>query len=194
MLLQTVQTLEQTAARLQGENERLREELQQCRQELQEYKDGDGQHPTQRLDEPYSVNSEEQREKKRAGSKRRRKQKSHRRGRRTTAEKIAAADREEDVFPPDVLPDDCTFDYSRVMTRIENGRAVCIAYHLYQGPCGEKAVIPGSLGRCEYGMEIAVSVAFLVFQMRLSMDARAPSLRCVDREVSWRKQRRCVRR
>lgn len=169
-LLQTVQTLQQTVRRLETENTQLREELRQCRQELQEYKDRDAQSPTERLDEAYSLRSEEQRQQQRAGAKRRRKQASPRRGRRTTAEKIAEADREEDVFPADVPPEDCTFDYSRVVTRVEDGRAVRVAYHLHRGPRGEKAVIPGALGRCEFGLEIAVSAAFLVFILRLSLD------------------------
>ena len=184
LLLQSVQSLEQRVAglqagnerlltengRLQAENAQLREELRRCRQELQEYKDRDGQSPTERLDEAYSLRSEEQRQQQRAGSKRRRKQNSPRRGRRTTAEKIAEADREEDVFPAGVPPEDCSFDDSRVVTRVEDGRAVRVAYHLHRGPRGEKAVIPGSLGRCEFGLEIAVSLAFLVFVMRLSLD------------------------
>ena len=64
--------------------------------------------------------------------------------------------------------EDCAFDYSRVVTLVEHGRAVRIAYHLYRGPGGEKAVIHGVLGRCEFGLEISVSAAFLVFVLRPS--------------------------
>ncbi len=170
LLLQSVRSLEQSLDRLQAENAQLREELQECRDELQQYRNRYGPPPTERLDEAYSLRSEEQRQQQRAGAKRRRKQNSPRRGRRTTAEKIAQADREEDVFPADVPPEECAFDYSRVVTRVEDGRAVRIAYHLYRGPGGEKAVLPGVLGRCEFGLEIAVSAAFLVFVLRLSLD------------------------
>jgi len=74
------------------------------------------------------------------------------------------------VFPADVPPEECTFDYSRIVTRVENGQAVRIAYHLYRWPRGEKADISGVLGRCEFGLEIAVPAAFLMFVMRLSLD------------------------
>jgi hypothetical protein len=108
-LVDLVRQLQQTIRELQAENARLKEQL----------KDLDGRHPTQRLDEEYSLESEE----KRSRSKRRRQQKSPRRGRRSTEEKLAEADRHETVFPDDVSPDDCTPHYSRVVWRIENGLA-----------------------------------------------------------------------
>ena len=53
---------------------------------------------------------------------------------------------------------------------IENGQAVLVAYHVYRGPHGEVATIPGTLGRSEYGIEISVALTFMVFIVRLSMD------------------------
>lgn len=100
-LKQTVRDQQQTIDELHVEKERLKQQL----------KDRDGQHPTQRLDDEYSLAAED----KRAGSKRRKKQKSSRRGRRTTEEKLAQADRHEDVFPEGVSPDDCTLHLSRVV-------------------------------------------------------------------------------
>ena len=97
-LVALVQRLEQTIAELQVENARLNGQLE----------DRDGQHPTQRLDDEYSLEAEDKRTAdKLAGGKGRKKQKSSRRGRRTTAEKLAEANRHEDVFPDDVSPDDC---------------------------------------------------------------------------------------
>ena len=155
-LVALVRRLERTIGELQAENERLKQQLKDC----------DGQHPTQRLDEEYSLEAEA----KRAGGKRPKKQKSPRRGRRTTEEKLALADRHEDVFPEGVLPDDCTLHLSRVVWRTENGQAVLVAYHVYCGPAGELPTIPGTLGRSEYGIEISVALTFMVFIMRLSMD------------------------
>jgi hypothetical protein len=141
---------------LQRENQRLRQQLEER----------DGRNPTQRLDEEYSLKAEEQRSR----GKRRRKQKSPRRGRRSTEEKLAEADRHEDVFPPDAAAEDCTLHYSRQVWRIEQGRAVRVAYHVYRSPGCEIPAIPGTLGRSEYGIEISVAMAFMVFIVRLSMD------------------------
>ena len=155
-LVALVRRLEQTIAELQVENSRLKGQLE----------DRDGQHPTLRLEDEYYLEAED----KRAGGKRRKKQKSSRRGRRTTKEKLAEADRHEDVFPEGVSPDDCTLHLSRVVCRIENGQAVFVAYHVYRGPGGEVPMIPGMLGRSEYGIEISVALTFMVFIVRLSMD------------------------
>ena len=155
-LQQTVRDQQQVIDELRREKDRLRQQLS----------DRDGQHPTQRLDEEYSLEAED----KRSGRKGRRKQKSSRRGRRTTEEKLARADRHEDVYPEDVPPDDCTLHSSRVVWRVENGQAVLVGYHVYRGPGGEVPTIPGTLGRSEYGIEISVALTFLVFIVRLSMD------------------------
>ena len=155
-LKRTVHDQQQTIGELQIENERLKQQL----------KDRDGQHPTQRLDDEYSLKAED----KRAGGRRRKKQKSPRRGRRTTEEKLAQADRHEEVFPDDVSPDDCTLHNSRVVWRIENGQAVLVAYHVYRGPGGVVPTISGTLGRSEYGIEIHVALTFMVTIVRLSMD------------------------
>ena len=153
---QTVRAQQQTIDELQVENARLKQQME----------DRDGQHPTPRLEEEYSLEAEARR----SGGKRRKKQKSSRRGRRTTEEKLAEADRREDVFPENVSPDDCTLHSSRVVWRIENGQAVLVAYHVYRGPQGEVATIPGTLGRSEYGVEISVALTFMVTIVRLSMD------------------------
>jgi len=145
----------------------LREELNLAREEIARLKEEAAQkNPTQRLDEEYSLDAEE----KRSRRKRKRKQKSKRRGRRTTAEKMAQAERSEIVFPEGFSQEDCTLHRSRPVWRIENGRAVLVAYHIYRGPDGQLPPLPGLLSRCEFGLEILVAVAFLVFMVRLSMD------------------------
>ena len=45
------------------------------------------------------------------------------------------------------------------MWRLENGRAVLIAYEIYRGPKNLYGQIPGVLGRSEFGLEIVVQVA-----------------------------------
>jgi transposase len=162
-LQKSVEELEQTVRGQQQIIEELRLEKDRLKQQLS---DCDAQHPTQRLDDAYSLEAEDQRN----GGKGRRKQKSPRRGRRTTEEKLAQAQRHENVYPEDVPPGDCTQHSSRVVWRVENGQAVLVAYHVYRGPDGDVPTIPGTLGRSEYGIEISVALAFMVFIVRLSMD------------------------
>jgi transposase len=47
---------------------------------------------------------------------------------------------------------------------------VLIAYHIYRGPNNRYGKIPGVLGRSEFGMEIVVSMAYLVYVIGLSFD------------------------
>jgi len=124
--------------------------------------------PTTRLDESYSLKAEERRREKPHNRKRR--QKSSRRGRRTTQEKLDQAQRTETVCPEEFCVDECKLHRKRPVWRIENGRAVLVAYEIYRGPSGEIPTIPGLLPRSEYGLEIHVTLAFLVFVIGLSMD------------------------
>jgi hypothetical protein len=54
--------------------------------------------------------------------------------------------------------------------RLENGRAVLVAYQIYRGPGDRYGQIPGVLGRSEYGLEIVTEIAYLVYIVGLSFD------------------------
>jgi len=54
--------------------------------------------------------------------------------------------------------------------RLEHGRAALIAYQIYLGPHNQYGKIPGVLGRCEFGIEIVVQIAYFVYEMGLSFD------------------------
>ena len=54
--------------------------------------------------------------------------------------------------------------------RLENGRAVLIAYEIYRGPKGQYGQIAGVLGRSEFGLEIVTQIAHLVYIVGLSFD------------------------
>ena len=56
------------------------------------------------------------------------------------------------------------------MWRLENGRAVLVAYQIYRGPGNRYGQIPGVLGRSEYGLEIVTEIAYLVYIVGLSFD------------------------
>jgi transposase len=125
--------------------------------------------PTAKLDQPYSLKAEEQRQQQRGRNQRRRKQK-NRPGRITTAQKIAQAERTEQVFPGDVPPSACHLSHTRPIWRLENGRAVLVAYDVYRGPQNQYGQIPGALGRSEFGLEIILAIAYQVYVVGLSFD------------------------
>jgi hypothetical protein len=154
-LIEVILEQQRTIQSLRQKIEELRKQLGDC-----------GQRPTPRMDEEYSLGAEE----KRSRGKRRRKQKSERRGRRTTQEKLEQADRVEVVLPDGFAQDECSLHCQRPVWRIEDGRGVLVAYHIYRGPDGELPTVHGLIGRCEFGMEILVALGFLVFISRLSID------------------------
>ena len=93
-----------------------------------------------------------------------------RRGRMTTADKIRQAERTEKVFPAGVAPSDCQLSHTRPVWRLENGRAVLVAYEVYRGPKNQYGKIPGTLGRSEFGIEIILAIAYQVYIVGLSFD------------------------
>jgi hypothetical protein len=58
----------------------------------------------------------------------------------------------------------------RVVWRLEHGRAVLVGYRLFAGPGGQEGRIRGVTPRCEYGIEILVVLAFLVYLIGISLD------------------------
>jgi len=128
-----------------------------------------GASPTAKLDEPFSIRAEEQRQEARGKKKRQRKPKG-RRGRLSTDDKVAQAERTESVFPEGVPPDACYLSHVRPVWRLENGRAVLVAYQVYRGPGNRYGQIPGVLGRSEYSLEIVTEIAYLVYIVGLSFD------------------------
>jgi FtsZ-binding cell division protein ZapB len=141
------------------------EELSKHNEELQEQLGG----TSSKVDEPFSVRAEEKRQEAR-GKKKRRRKRAKQPGRRSSAEKIKQAERTEEVFPADVDKSQCKLSHTRVVWRLENGRAVLVAYQIYRGPKNCYGQIAGVLGRSEYGMEIVVEIAHLVYAIGLSFD------------------------
>src|SRR6266436_5253777 len=85
---------------------------------------------TTKIAEPFSMRAEEKRQEARRRKKRKRARKG-RRGRISTADKVKRAERTEKVFPEKSAPDDCHLSHTRPIWRLENGRAVLIAYEVY---------------------------------------------------------------
>jgi transposase len=124
---------------------------------------------TTKVDEPYSLRAEEKRQEAR-GKKKRKAQRAGRRGRLTTADKIAKAERSEDVLPDGLTQNECRLSHTRPVWRLENNRAVLVAYRIYRGPNNRYGKIPGVLGRSEFSLEIMLAIAHLVYVVGLSFD------------------------
>jgi hypothetical protein len=122
-----------------------------------------------KVDEPYSLRAEEKRQEAR-GKKKRKAQRSNRRGRLSTADKIAKAERSEDVLPDGLTQNECHLSHTRPVWRLENNRAVLVAYRIYRGPNDRYGKIPGVLGRSEFSLEIMLAIAHLVYVVGLSFD------------------------
>jgi hypothetical protein len=122
-----------------------------------------------KVDEPYSLRAEEKRQEAR-GKKKRKAQRPGRRGRLTTADKIANAEREVDVVPDGLAKNECQLSHTRPVWRLESGRALLVAYHIYRGPHDRYGKIPGVLGRSEFSLEIMLAIAHLVYIVGLSFD------------------------
>jgi hypothetical protein len=163
-LLALVRELRAEVRALQVEVRALRDENQRLRAEL-----AAAGRPTPRLEESCSLQAEERRAQQRQG-RRRQTQHSERRGRTPTQDKLDQADRAELVWPEGCAIEHCTALRERAVWRIEQGRAVRVAYDLYRGPQGQRPRLDGVLPRSEFGIEIHVTIAYLTFLVGLSLD------------------------
>jgi transposase len=75
-----------------------------------------------------------------------------------------------DIYPNDVPQADCQVLRERAVWRLEDNRAVRVGYRIFGRPGGPEPTIPGVTPRCEYGLEILVVLAFLVYVIGLSLD------------------------
>jgi transposase len=144
--------------------QQLQAERQQLKQRLAQYEPAAAQ-PTQtaKPNASYSVDAENQRR-----QTRRRRPKSP--GRRPTKDKFAEAQRYEEIYPQDMAKRECQLLRERAVWRIEDGKAVRVGYRVFAGPDGKEPSIPGVTPRCEYGIEILVVLAFLVYLIGMSLD------------------------
>ena len=154
---------------LQRQLETAQCELEAAKHRIEELERKSGGSATAKCNEPFSMKAEEKRQEKRGKSKRKLSKKG-RRGRLTTLDKVKLAERTEKCFPEGTPPQDCHHSHTRPVWRLEQGRAVLIAYEIYRGPNNQYGKIPGVLGRSEFGLEIVVEVAYFVYVMGLSFD------------------------
>jgi hypothetical protein len=129
-----------------------------------------GPTPAPTPDGPYSLKAEEQRQHARGRRTKTKESKKQRRGRIANEEKLKRAEKVQSVYPEGVPPEQCRLSHVRAVWRLIDGRAVLVAYQVFRGPKKRYGVIPGVLGRSEYGLEIVVELAFLAQQVGLSFD------------------------
>lgn len=145
-------------------------QLQSAHRRIEELEKKMGGTGTAKVDEPFSMRAEEKRQQARRKNKKLKLSKKGRRGRLTTADKLKLAERTEKVFPDGVPEQACHLSHTRPVWRLENCRAVLIAYQIYRGPKNQYGKIPGVLGRSEFSMDIMVQIAYLVYVIGLSFD------------------------
>lgn len=157
-LLDIIDKLHGSIQRLEKDRDRLVERLAQYEPEIQREAT-----PTS-SNESYSLDAEEKRRRK---GKRRRKNKSP--GRRPNEVKIAEATRHEDIYPEGVPTSECKLVRERAVWRLRDGQAELVGYRIFAGPDGKEPRIPGVTPRCEYGVEILVVLAYLVYIIGISL-------------------------
>lgn len=148
--------------------EALQRQLQAAHQRIAELEAKLGGPSTVKVAEPFSVRAEEQRQQ--AQQPKKKQAKRGRRGRLGSFDKLKLAQRTEACFPEGVPHQDCQLSHRRPVWRLENGQAVLVAYEIYRGPRNCYGKIPGVLGRSEFGIEIVVQIAYLVYVLGLSFD------------------------
>jgi transposase len=161
-LLGVFDKLQQTIRRLEADKRRLTERLAQYEPEAARAATSPNANPPT-PNASYSVDAENQR---RQGRRRRKKSP----GRTPTELKFAAAAHVDDIYPDGVRHADCQLVRERAVWRLIDGKAVRVGYRIFAGPDGKEPRIPGVTPRCEYGLEILVVLAFLVYLIGISLD------------------------
>jgi transposase len=160
-LLDIIEKQQQTIKRMAGNERRLTERLTQYEPQVPREATANQTNPKTPATS-YSVDAETKRRQ------RCRRKKSP--GRQPTEVKFAEAERFQGIYPNGVRRSDCQLVRERAVWRIEDGKAVRVGYRIFAGPGGKEPRIPGITSRCEYGIEILVVLAFLVYLIGISLD------------------------
>jgi transposase len=163
--------------RLLETTQRQLEAAKQRIEELEKKQGGPSSPTAAKVDKPFSMRAEEKRQQIRNPKNKLKLSRKARRGRLTNSDKLKLAERTEKCLPDGVPEPDCHLSHTRPVWRLENGRAVLVAYQIYRGPKNQYGKIPGALGRSEFGMEIIVEIAYFVYVIGLSFDKVCQMLR-----------------
>jgi hypothetical protein len=126
----------------------------------------------------YSLTAEELRRKReqrqKALSKKTKKKKA---GRKPKENKLESVVRWEDIVPAGMKRRECELQSERIVWRLEQGNAIRVGYRVYRAAWGQTPRVSGVLPRCEYGVEIHVLLAHLVYIIGMSIDKACQVLR-----------------
>lgn len=79
-------------------------------------------------------------------------------------EKLKTVEFEKDVYPKDVEPKDCVPVSQRIVTHLKDGHKEIWLYHIHRQKGGTKrGKLDEVFGKSEYGVEVVVAIAFLVY-------------------------------
>ena len=174
---QTAEGLQSKVAELQKDNAQLQKENTQLQKENAKLKKqlSMPSTPTQpatptKITEPFSMRAEEKRQEARGKVKKKKESKKQRRGRIANAEKIAQAEKTDDIFPDSVPRELCRLSHVRLVWRLIDGKSMLVAYRIFRGPNKKYGIIPGVLGRGGFGIEIIIQSTYMVHTIGLSLD------------------------
>lgn len=162
-----IRDLQNEVKRLKKERERLEKEKKDVEQENQRLKDELKHIAERKKSKPPKLNYSVSTQEKKMGKQSQRKSS----GRRPNTVKAGEADCVKNVYPKDVPHTECQYHRSTTVTRLIDGKAVRILYRIYQTGNGCKTgELPDVLPQGEYGIEVAVALAILVYGIEVSID------------------------
>jgi transposase len=162
-----IRDLQNEIKRLKKEKEQLQEERDEERRKREKAEEELKHIAERKKSKPpklnYSISSQEKKMRKQS-----RKQSP---GRKKNTVKAGDANCVRNIYPKGVSFRQCQYHRSTTVTRLIDGKAVRILYRIYQTQDGGKTgELPDVLPNGEYGMEIAVALAILVYGIEVSID------------------------
>ena len=156
----TIRDQQKEIEKLKQERDEARRKQQQAEEELRHIAERKKSKPP-RIN--YSVSTQE----KKMGKQKRKKST----GRRKNTDKANEAELVKNIYPKGVSFQQCRYVRSVTVTRLMDGRATRVLYRIHATRDGSKqGELPDVLPNGEYGIEIAVALALLVYGIEVSID------------------------
>jgi hypothetical protein len=93
-------------------------------------------------------------------------------------EKLQNVEFEKNVYPQGVDPKDCIIVSQRIITHLKDGRKEIWLYNIFRKKWGlARGQLPEVFGKSEYGVEVVVAIAFLVYGLGIPHTAVCQILR-----------------
>lgn len=155
-----IKELQDTITGLRDKNQDLKGEIKGLKKKLAQIAESKQAKPP-RFTENYSLSEHEKNQDKQSKTS----------PGRTPKENKPSPDREVHIYPDNIPHHKCTLAYTRYVIHIKDGQQEVVLYHLYkQKWTNNVATLPSVLPRGEFGLEVAVMLAFLVYLVEISID------------------------